>query len=135
MRRGEILNLKWSDVGADSLVVRGDSSKTEQSRTIPLNEEARAVLTKWESDSEWVYPGKDESPISTIKRSWAGIRKEARLPKVRFHDLRHTFATRLLQKGADIRTVSASAIETSWLLLDTCMPPMRANERLLNCYE
>lgn len=107
MRRGEILNLKWSDFNHGQLTVRGAGTKNQQSRVVPLNAEAKAVLNTWESGSEWIFPGKEESPITTIKRSWEGIRAKATLPNLRFHDLRHTFATRLLQRGADIKTVSA----------------------------
>ena len=106
MRRGEILHLRWSDIKQDNITVRGEGSKNEQSRMIPLNEEVQSILESWHNNSEWVFPGTGESPLTTIKRSWANIRKEAQLPTVRFHDLRHTFATRLLQRGADIKTVS-----------------------------
>ena len=106
MRRGEILNLRWADIKQGNLTVRGEGSKNAQSRVIPLNEEARRILDQWHSDSEWVFPGAGESPLTTIKRSWSKIRKDAKLPAIRFHDLRHTFATRLLQRGADIKTVS-----------------------------
>jgi integrase len=106
MRRGEILNLKWSDIKNGSLTVRGEEAKNSQTRVIPLNEEARKVLRDWKSDNVWIFPGSEESPLTTIKRSWAKVRKDAKLPTLRFHDLRHTFATRLLQRGADIKTVS-----------------------------
>lgn len=106
MRRGEILKLKWSDIKNGNLTVRGEESKNSQSRIIPLNEEAVQVLTDWSTDTEWVFPGNDESPLTTIKRSWAKVRTDSGLTKLRFHDLRHTFATRLLQRGADIKTVS-----------------------------
>jgi integrase len=107
MRRGEILKLRWGDVDSDQIVVQGDTAKNKQSRVIPLNMEAKKVFSRWDSTGQYVFPGNGESPITTIKRSWATIRKAANLPALRFHDLRHTFATRLLQNGADIRTVSS----------------------------
>ena len=107
MRRGEILKLRWADVDSDQLIVQGDTTKNKQSRVIPLNVEAKNVLSHWESRGEYVFAGVGESPITTIKRSWTAIRKAANLPALRFHDFRHTFATRLLQKGVDIRTVSS----------------------------
>jgi integrase len=106
MRRGEILQLKWTDVAGDRIVVRGGTTKSSQTREIPLNTEAKAIFRDWQTESEWVFPGSNEKPLTTIKRSWGGIRKAANLPDLRFHDLRHTFATRVLQRGADIKTVS-----------------------------
>ena len=107
MRRGEILSLKWSDVHNDHLVVRGEVAKSGQTREIPLNAEAKAILTNWRSSSEFVFPGTRNDPLTSIKRSWASMRKAAKLSDVRFHDFRHSFATRLLQRGVDIKTVSA----------------------------
>jgi integrase len=107
MRRGEILHLRWGDIDSDALVVRGDSAKSSQTRTIPLNAEAQEILREWTTDSEWVFPGPNGSALTTIKKSWGSIKEAARLPTLRFHDLRHTFATRVLQRGGDIKTVSA----------------------------
>ena len=107
MRRGEILQLRWVDISDDHLVVRGITAKSSQTREIPLNSESKRIFQKWESNSEWVFPGSGELPITTIKKSWGAIKAAAGLPTLRFHDLRHTFATRILQKGADIKTVSA----------------------------
>jgi len=107
MRRGEILQLKWTDVKKDKIVVRGKTTKSSQTREIPMNREARRILKDWQSDGAWVFIGSGERPLTTIKRSWGNIKKAAGLPELRFHDLRHTFATRILQRGADIKTVSA----------------------------
>ncbi len=106
MRRGELLNLRWADVSKDELIVRGSTAKNSQSRIIPLNMESARILKTWESNSEWVFPGPDDSPLTNINQSWGLIKEAANTPNMRFHDLRHTFATRLLQKGVDIRTVS-----------------------------
>jgi integrase len=106
MRRGEILHLQWNDIGQTEIVVQGATAKSSQTRTIPMNAEAKKILEHWSSNSEWVFPGPNESPLTTVKRSWGGIRESAKLPALRFHDLRHTFATRILQRGADIKTVS-----------------------------
>jgi len=47
--------------------------------------------------------------VSRIRREWARAWKKAKLPKVRFHDLRHTALTRLSTRGVDIRTVQVIA--------------------------
>ena len=107
MRRGEILQLRWVDVNDNDLTVQGITAKSSQTRKIPLNSEAKEIFKNWTSNSEWVFTGSGELPLTTIKRSWGGIKKAAKLPALRFHDLRHTFATRILQRGTDIRTVSA----------------------------
>ena len=107
MRRGELFNLRWSDVAKDHLTVRGKIAKSSQTRTIPLNPEARKILDDWSSDSELVFPGPTGEPMTTIKTAWGAVKQAAELPTLRFHDLRHTFGTRILQRGGDIKTVSA----------------------------
>ena len=111
LRRGELFSLKWSDVDLDSkiLTVVATSAKSGQTRRIPLNEEALAVLTAWrnrQGNAEGlVFPGADGARLTNITKSWNGVIKIAKLSGFNFHDLRHTFASRLVQKGVDLNTV------------------------------
>ena len=58
--------------------------------------------------SPWVFPSPTGGPISpdSVLHMLHRVLKRAGLPRVRFHDLRHTFATLALQNGVDIKTVS-----------------------------
>ena len=59
-------------------------------------------------DSPWVFPSPTGRPISpdSVLHMLHRVLKRAGLPRVRFHDLRHTFATLALQNGVDVKTVS-----------------------------
>ena len=58
--------------------------------------------------SDYVFPSPSGGPISpdSVRHMLHRVLKRAGLPAVRFHDLRHTFATLALQNGVDIKTVS-----------------------------
>lgn len=60
------------------------------------------------ANSEYVFPSPTGGPISpdSVLHMLHRVLKRAGLPKVRFHDLRHTFATLALQNGVDVKTVS-----------------------------
>ena len=79
--------------------------------TLPLAEDTVAVLQqqrKKTGSSPWVFPSPTGGPISpdSVLHMLHRVLKRAGLPRVRFHDLRHTFATLALQNGVDIKTVS-----------------------------
>ena len=80
-------------------------------RTLPLSVDAIDVLMQQRrktGNSEWVFPSPTGGPMSpdSVLHMLHRVLKRAGLPKVRFHDLRHTFATLALQNGVDIKTVS-----------------------------
>jgi len=80
-------------------------------RTLPLSADAIDVLMQQRrktGNSEWVFPSPTGGPMSpdSVLHMLHRVLKRAGLPKVRFHDLRHTFATLALQNGVDIKTVS-----------------------------
>lgn len=110
LRRGELFNLKWSDVDfvRRSLTVVGGTAKSGQTRHVPLNSESRTLLSEWKklSASDLVFP----SPVTgekfnNITKAWSHLRTRAELKDFRVHDLRHTFASKLVMSGVDLYTV------------------------------
>lgn len=113
LRRGELLGLTWGDVDLlqSRLTVRGASAKSGLTRYLPLNTEAVDVLRVWAStlpaDTEGatpVFPGPDGGPMFSLKTAWQKVAKAAKLDGFTFHDLRHTFASKLVQAGVDLNT-------------------------------
>ena len=108
MRRGEILSLRWEDIdfGRAQLLVRGETSKTAQSRVIPLNDPLAEVLTNWKAQTEAstgpVFPAPDGGRMDKLRNSWVSLRKRAGIEDFRFHDLRADFASRLVNSGVSL---------------------------------
>jgi integrase len=112
LRRGELLQLRWRDVDLQRriLTVRGEGAKTRQTRYVPLNTEAALVMKTWRPtvvEADWCVFGSSAgaTPLVTVKKAWRGILAEAKVTSFRFHDLRHTFASKLVMAGVDLNTV------------------------------
>ena len=127
LRRGELLGLKWTDVdfqhGAlkiqraisrqNGKVVEAPLKTKNAYRTLPLSADAIDVLAQQRrktGNSEWVFPSPTGGPMSpdSVLHMLHRVLKRAGLPKVRFHDLRHTFATLALKSGVDVKTLSGA---------------------------
>lgn len=105
-RRGEALNARWDQFDLEAAVWTKPAATTKQRRThrTPLSAAATALLQRIRStqpaDCVFVFPGDAEGqPLIEIKWFWDDIRKQAELPGVRIHDLRHTFASLLVSGG------------------------------------
>ena len=126
LRRGELLGLKWTDVDLDRGVLKIQRAISRQNgkvveaplktknayRTLPMSADAIDVLMQQRrktGNSEWVFPSPTGGPMSpdSVLHMLQRVLKRAGLPRIRFHDLRHTFATMALQNGVDMKTVSS----------------------------
>jgi integrase len=111
LRQGEQFALTWKNVDLKKglLTVRAETAKANKTRHIPLNAEARAVLTEWKKqvpDSGYVFPGKEDGkPLVEIKTAFSRLLKRADIGNFRWHDMRHHFASRLVMAGVDLNTV------------------------------
>lgn len=112
LRRGELFNLERQHIDLERalLTVAGDTegNKTEKSRHVPLNREARAVLWDWITHREpagLLFPGRHGERLDNISNGWERLRQEAQLDDFRWHDLRHTFASKLVMAGVDLNAV------------------------------
>ena len=141
LRRGEICGLKWEDFDeADgTLKVRRtvhqekggklttwDTKTAAGTRTIILPPSTAELLRERKKSAltEWIFPNplKPEQPTrpGTAYNRMKSLLKAAGLPDLRFHDLRHTFATHALTSGVDVKTLSGILGHTkSAFTLDT----------------
>lgn len=109
MRRGEILNLKWSQIDLNSRRIRVEKTKSGKIRFIEINtlllEEFLKLKNKSESNVHVFSNPETGKPYQDVKKAFKGACRRAGIVDFRFHDLRHTFATRLVEKGVDLITI------------------------------
>lgn len=100
MRRGELLSQVWEDVALERELLFVTHSKTPEgeAREIPLTRELVALLSAEEKKEGLVFTFNDK-PIHRLKTGWAAAIRRATIRYYRFHDLRHTFNTRLMLAG------------------------------------
>ena len=104
-RRGELLKLRWAliDFTHQLITVEGRNAKSRQTRHVPLNNEAMSVLRRWREQSGG---GQRVFEVSTgFRTAWSHLLKRAHITGFRWHDLRHHFASRLVQCGVPLNTV------------------------------
>lgn len=107
MRKSEILAVRWADVDFKRRYIRVERSKNNRSRKIPMNSALRDELSKLRrNDSEYVFTQiKSSERLRCVASAFKTACKHAGLNRLRFHDLRHTFATNLVMAGSDLVTV------------------------------
>jgi integrase len=132
MRNFEIRLTRWEaiDLSSGLIIVRRSKTRYGRNRRIPLNERALVALRSWADQwpnrqpTDYVFPAERygasghrfqkwvryainvNKPIRSWNRSWSTAKKEAGL-KIRFHDIRHTVITRMLEGGVPFAVVSS----------------------------
>ena len=101
MRRGEITGQLWEDIDFSRRLLFVTNSKTPEgeSREIPLTTRLCANCFIAKAPRARHRLSVPSSPVRIIKRSWTSALRRAGVRHVRFHDLRHTFNTRLMEAG------------------------------------
>jgi integrase len=109
MRRGETLNLLWEDLDFKRKRITIRQTKAGEARHIPMNDVVRQTLQSLARmlHNPFVFPGEKGSLRKGIENTeWKRYLQEAGIENFRWHDLRHTFATRLVMKGVSLYVVS-----------------------------
>lgn len=110
IRQGELFSMTWADLNLETamLTVRSENAKSGKTRYLPLNAEALAVIRHWRqhtSGDGLVFPSATGGRRDNVQKAWTTVLKAAGIETFRWHDLRHTFASRLVTAGVDLNTV------------------------------
>lgn len=99
------------DFTRKTFTVEAASAKSGEARFIPLNSEVLGVLAAWRNQlgepksAEHVFTSPKGGALANCQTSWENLRKAAEITDFRFHDLRHTFAARMVQNGVGVDRV------------------------------
>jgi integrase len=136
-RRSEVVQAPWDQFDLSQGVWIKPSSHTKQKKThrVPLSPPAlqlmKAMREGAPEDAVYVFPGRLPSkPRENVRRPWEAIRKAAGLDDVRFHDLRHSYASLLINDGVSLpiigRLLGHSHAKTTMRYAHLADDPLRA---------
>ncbi|WP_157668194.1 site-specific integrase [Croceicoccus marinus] len=107
-RRNELLKAEWKDVDVERQSWLIPDSKTSKPRYVPLSKAALEViesLPRYEKCPYLVPNPKTCKPFVGLKTAWDWVRKEAGMPDLRLHDLRHSAASFMINAGINLFAV------------------------------
>ncbi|MCE4277519.1 tyrosine-type recombinase/integrase [Escherichia coli] len=109
LRLGETRHLRLEDVDWSRKVITLRHTKNGKLRRVPVCDKAFVLLTEQRQhlgDEGWVFPDKGtDNPVAEPRRLQKRLCEAAGIPPFTIHEMRHTFATKLIESGADIHTV------------------------------
>ncbi len=110
----ELFKLRWADVDLQAAIIRmpnADKGAKKEAREVPIREDILPLLRRWESEDAatgcpWVIHHKLR-PVRCITGAWKAALKRAGIERrIRPYDLRHAFASRSLEFGADLKSIA-----------------------------
>jgi integrase len=109
-RSNEARQAKWQDIDSSKRLwkIPAINSKSKKIRTVPLNDTALTVLSEVNTQLGYAYVFVNPSsgkPYVCVKKAWSRIRTAAGLPRLRLHDLRHQYASLLVNAGRSLYEV------------------------------
>ena len=107
-RKREVLDAKWEDFDMERNIWRIPTTKAGKARIVPLSDTASVLLIKLRQRKRCAYAFANPvtlKPYSSVYYSWHTARKKAGLSDVRVHDLRHSFASFLVNAGRSLYEV------------------------------
>jgi site-specific recombinase XerD len=108
LRRGEMYGLTWENVNAPRQVLTIPRSKNGETRHVPLNSAALAALTELRNRGDGTGPvirNPQGEPLTGPRYWFEPVVGRAKIRAFSWHCLRHTFASRLVMAGVDLRTI------------------------------
>ena len=120
LRRGELLELRWGDIDLSVGVLTVREAKPGEGRRMPLNNVVRKTLLRLHQErgqaltengsysgerNGLVFSAREGGYLHNLNRDWYPALRFAGLRDLHFHNLRHTFASRLVMRGVDLYTV------------------------------
>jgi integrase len=110
-RLNEALSARWEHFVLEhrNWTIPAEHSKSRKIRSIPLNRSAIQVLESLGTRDKYdhLFIGRRGKPLTTINRVWDRLRRDAGLPHLRLHDLRHQYASFLINSGRTLYEVQA----------------------------
>ena len=110
VRLNELLSAKWSDVDMSKGVftIRATNAKSKKLRGVPLNESAKEILNQLDTQGKFEYLFINRltgMPYRNVHKVWNRLREKAGLKHLRLHDLRHQYASFLVNSGRTLYEV------------------------------
>ena len=114
LRRGSLFDLRWEQTDLANSVMRIPRTKSGRPLSVPLNATAKGTLEKLyqqrEPENPYVFPHKIGThagePVHDVKNGFHAALELAGIEDFTWHDLRHTFASWLMMRGASLRSVA-----------------------------
>jgi integrase len=109
LRKSEFLGLRWKDVDLRAGVLTIPRSKNGETRHVPLTSRVRSILgglPRPLNNAVLVFPNSEgKRDLRWVEKTVPAALSDAKIEDFRFHDLRHTFASRLAMEGVDLLTI------------------------------